>query len=398
MPPRLTTDPKYRHYKPKNLAVVRIDGRDHYLGRHGSPESWQAYYRLLAEWRTTGLAKHPAPAAGPPAQEPPSVNELLLGYWRHAQGYYRDQGGNPSRELDNVRDALKPLRRLYGLTPAADFGALALRSVREEMVRSGLARSTVNARVHRIRRAFRWGVSRELIPESVLTRLRSVDSLTAGRSEAREPEDVKPVPVADVEATLPFLPRPVAAMVRVQLLTGCRVGEVVAMRGCDLKTVGPNWEYRPAGHKNAWRGQVRVIPLGPKAREVVGGFLSGDIAAYLFSPRKAVEEHHAVRAAARRTKRTPSEDARRRAVTPGLGRAERYDRRTYRQAIVRACRRAGVPPWSPLQLRHTAGTLIRARYGLEATQAVLGHAKPDATLIYAERNLARAHGVAAEIG
>ena len=26
--------PKYRHYKPKNLGVVRIDGRDHYLGAH----------------------------------------------------------------------------------------------------------------------------------------------------------------------------------------------------------------------------------------------------------------------------------------------------------------------------------------------------------------------------
>ena len=38
--------PKYPHYKPKNLGVVRIDGRDHYLGgllpgnwssRNGSP-------------------------------------------------------------------------------------------------------------------------------------------------------------------------------------------------------------------------------------------------------------------------------------------------------------------------------------------------------------------------
>lgn len=42
-------DPKYRHYKPKNLAVVRIDGRDHYLGKYGSPESREKYHRLLAE-------------------------------------------------------------------------------------------------------------------------------------------------------------------------------------------------------------------------------------------------------------------------------------------------------------------------------------------------------------
>ena len=33
-------DPKYRQYRPKNLAVGRIDGRDFYLGRFDSPESW----------------------------------------------------------------------------------------------------------------------------------------------------------------------------------------------------------------------------------------------------------------------------------------------------------------------------------------------------------------------
>ena len=36
-------DPKYRHDKPKALAVVRIDGRDHSLGKYGSSESWERY-------------------------------------------------------------------------------------------------------------------------------------------------------------------------------------------------------------------------------------------------------------------------------------------------------------------------------------------------------------------
>ncbi len=50
--------PKYRHYKPKDLAVVRIDGKDHYLGKHGSPESWERYHRLLAE-RASGVTPPP---------------------------------------------------------------------------------------------------------------------------------------------------------------------------------------------------------------------------------------------------------------------------------------------------------------------------------------------------
>ena len=52
--------PKYRHYKPKDLAVVRIDGRDYYLGKFGSPESHEKYHRLLAEWRARGKLTPPA--------------------------------------------------------------------------------------------------------------------------------------------------------------------------------------------------------------------------------------------------------------------------------------------------------------------------------------------------
>jgi hypothetical protein len=42
--------------------------------------------------------------------------------------------------------------------------------------------------------------------------------------------------------------------------------------------------------------------------------------------------------------------------------------------------------------------VVRRRYGLEAAQAVLGHAKADTTEIYAEKNLALAAKVAIEIG
>ena len=46
--------PKYRHYKPKDLAVVRIDGRDVYLGKYNSPGSYEKYRRVVAEWLATG--------------------------------------------------------------------------------------------------------------------------------------------------------------------------------------------------------------------------------------------------------------------------------------------------------------------------------------------------------
>jgi hypothetical protein len=53
--------PKYRHYKPKDLAVVRIDGRDHYLGRFGSEESQEKYRRLVAGWLAGTPSACPTP-------------------------------------------------------------------------------------------------------------------------------------------------------------------------------------------------------------------------------------------------------------------------------------------------------------------------------------------------
>lgn len=292
---------------------------------------------------------------------------------------------------------MRPVRRLYGATPARSFGPLALRAVRDAMVKDGLARTTINGRVGRIRRAFKWAASVEMILASVAESLRTVDGLREGRTESREAPPVQSVPVERVEATLPLLPRPIAAMVRFQLLTGCRGGEVMAIRGCDLKTDDLVWEYRPGRHKSRWRGKARVIPLGPRAQEVVREFLKADPAAYLFSPSDTVAEVQGRRRASRKSRPTLSEKARRKDA-PGAGHGRRYKKGSYLQAVMRACRRAGVPHWSPLQLRHTAATTIRARYGLETAQTVLGHSRADVTQIYAERDLEKARAAMAEIG
>jgi integrase len=424
MPRRPAQAPKYRHYRPKDLAVVRIDGRDHYLGRHGSPESWERYHRILAERAISGRVvppPHPS-AAGPPPTDV-TVSEVILAFWKHAQGHYRHPDGTPSEELGNIKAALRPVRQLYGLTPAKDFGPLALQAVRDEMARSGLARTSINDRVNRVRRAFRWAASVELVPVAVVQALATVSGLQKGRTTAREPEPVGPVPIEDVEATLPFLSRPVAGLVRLQLLTGMRPGEACAMRGRDLTRGEGLWLYKPGSHKTAWRGKRREIPLGPRAMELVLGFMKGDPEAFLFSPAEAVAEHHASRSARRKTKPTPSERARR-APSPGSGRAGRYRRNTYLGAVNRACDRAFPHPtlsaikpsqrteaergelelwrkahrWHPNQLRHSAATTVRATFGLEAAQVVLGHARADTTEIYAERDLSKAAEVMRNIG
>lgn len=197
--------PSYRLHKPTNQAVVTLDGRDFYLGVYGSPKSRGEYDRLVVEWLTNGR-RLPGDASGGP-----TVNELLLAYLLHAEGYYR-KDGKPTRELENIRHAVRPLRRLYGHTLARDFGPLALKSLRASMVEAGLCRNEVNKRIGKIARVFRWAVENELVPASVHHGLKAVSGLKKGRSEARESEPVKPVPEAHVEAVQPFVARQVWAV------------------------------------------------------------------------------------------------------------------------------------------------------------------------------------------
>jgi hypothetical protein len=181
--------PSYRLHKARNRAVVTLDGRNHYLGPFGSPESREEYDRLIGEWLASG--RHAPPAPRDKSDLGLTVDELILRYWDFATGYYvRD--GQPARELDNIRDALRHLRKGYGPTPAAEFGPIALKAVRHGMVDAGLARNTVNARVGRLRRMFKWAVAEELVPPAVLQGLQAVGGLRAGRGASRRPAGSAP--------------------------------------------------------------------------------------------------------------------------------------------------------------------------------------------------------------
>jgi integrase len=202
-----------------------------------------------------------------------------------------------------------------------------------------------------------------------------------------------------------------------------RPGETRGMRGRDLAPGEEVWIYRPGSHKTAWRGKRREIPLGPKAVELIRGFLKADAEAFLFSPSDAVAEHNVRRRAGRKTKPTPSERGKR-VASPGSRHSSRYSRSSYRYAVLRACDKAFPHPtvrptrgrpvsndeladlaswreahrWHPNQLRHTVATEVRSRFGLEASQVVLGHSKADVTQVYAERDLTKAVEVMRLIG
>ncbi|MGB6042456.1 MAG: hypothetical protein WBF93_04780 [Pirellulales bacterium] len=82
--------PKYRHYKPKDLGVVRINGRDRYLGEFDSPESWEKYHRLVAKWISGDQIAIASNNSG--LVDDVTVNQVLLAYCKFARSYYVRDG------------------------------------------------------------------------------------------------------------------------------------------------------------------------------------------------------------------------------------------------------------------------------------------------------------------
>jgi len=381
--------PKYSQHKPWGKAVVTLSGREFYLGRFESRASREEYDRRIAEWLANGRHLQPEHEDRPAI----SMMELLLAYVKHAEVYYR-KDGKPTTEMGHVRCMLRVVRRLYGREWADSFGPLALKACREEFLRAGQKRLTVNQNVGRIKRMMRWAVEHELVGPSAAHALDAVRGLRRGRSEAPESEPVKPVPDEHVDAVLPHLSAAVRAMVELQRLTGMRSGEVVIMRGIDIDSSGSVWLYKPSQHKTQHHGHERVVPLGPKAQAILTPFLDRHEALPLFSPRDAEKARNAKRAmTARSRRRKPS-----RVKSSKRQPREAYDSSSYRRAIQRVCEKAGVPRWHPHQLRHNAATALREQFGIEAARVILGHRSAAVTEIYAEVNRSRAIEVMGQFG
>lgn len=386
--PKLTKAvPKYRKHRASGQAVVTILGKDHYLGPHGTKASRIEYDRLITEWLAAG--RHLPVQRGETGGL--TIAEVMARYLRHVRNYYV-KAGRPTDTQAHIKLVLRALRQSYGDTPAADFGPLRLKAIRERLLAAGNSRRYINTQIGRLVQMFKWAVEEELVPPSVYQALNAVSGLRKGKTTAPEPEAV-------VQATLPKLPEVVATMVLFQRATGCRPTEVCILRPIDVDRSGEVWEYRPESHKTEHHDRQRVILIGPKGQALLAPYLLREAEAYCFSPRDTVRKQRAERHANRRTPlscgNVPGSNRKRK---PKRVAGARYTRDSYRRAIHRACDLAGVEKWSPNRLRHSAATEIRKKYGLEATQVVLGHAAADVTQVYAERDLELARRVIGEVG
>jgi len=412
--------PAYRKHKQTGRAAVsiyRADGsRTEVIlpGKYGSDESKQEYERLLAQLRTNDGRLGPDLHT---VRIDLTVAELVLKFIEErVTPYYVDPiSKKPTREQANFRASLRPLTRLYGDRPASEFTPQSLCIVRQAMIdgnwmteaekqewtdagrKIGLARSTVNERIARIKLMFRWGAMMLQVPPSIAHGLATVDGLRRGRSAARESDPVAPVPIGIVEQTLPYLPPVVRDIVELLRLTGMRVGEAVILRGIDIDMTGEVWLFRPERHKNLYRGHYRVVAIGPRGQAIIRKYLKPMADALLFSPAEQAATIASQKRAARKTKVQPSQLCRKKA-RPKKKPGAQFDKDSVNHAIRAACKRGGIPRWHTHQLRHTAALEISRQHGLEAARAVLGHKTVQMSAHYSGLDTTMAADVMGKIG
>lgn len=372
--------PKYRRHSLRDVAFVEWKSERIYLpGLHNSAESKKAYRKFLTEH---ALAEPPVRRT---ADARLTVAGLVTLYLDHAREIY--PGDNS--EYHNCRHALLPLAATFGAVAAAEFGPLKLKEYQKQLATPERRRTYVNATIGKIRRAFAWAVSEELIPSSVLEGLKTVAGIRAGQSKAKESPAREAVPWGHVEPILKHLPPLVRAMTLLQWYVGPRSKSICLSTREQFDTSGELWTWRPR-HKTESMGKEVVLPIGKRCQAVLLPFIE------TAKPGQPIFDPRTLRSNRRYN--------------------DQYSSNTYRQAVRRAIHKENalraafnvgkkkseqlsiIPLWTPHQLRHSVGTEVREEFGVEAAQAMLGHAKIDSTQLYSRRRQKLAEDVARKRG
>ena len=349
--------PVYGFHSTSGQARTTVNGKRISLGVYGSPESKARYDEVLAQWEA-------AKASGKtPKLTNITVGRLAILFLEFARTEY-SKNGKPSAEFDNFRQALRSLTQVYVGCRVIDFGPKKLKLLVSSMVEQGLAQSTINNRLRRIKQAFDWGVSEELFSAEIALALKSVRGLRRGKTKAKPPSPKPPVAIEHVDAIKSHVTRPIWGLIQFALLTGCRPSEACVVRWSEIDKSGAVWVYQPSQHKTEHHSKSRMIAIGPKAQQLLNSFRELSRSDYVFDPQVGLEEF---------VRTNYGEHATARKV------GERYTKDSLYTAIQNACDKAGMPRWSPGQLRKTRATEARRESGLEVAQGILGHSSKSTT-------------------
>ena len=390
MPKLNNRPPKYSQLN--GYAVVYVQGKPKYLGGlYNSPESLIAYSHFVAELQTNSAALIPVGEKDKVA----TIRELNAAFLDYAKENMTPVNYSFYRVI-----ILDFISKLYDTTLVNEFSPRSLKLVRAEMIKSRrFSRKVVNRCVKGVIYIFGWGVENEIVQESTWNTLKAVKSLQEGHHGTFENKEREPVPDEVVRRTLPSMPPTLRAMVQLQRILGMRPSEIFNMRVGDIDTTRGNglWYYVPGSYKTSrFVGKI-TFPLGIPEQELITPYLEGKRPENaVFSPRTAMAERNTEKRANRKTKVSPSQEARDKERSQKPSRwNEFYNRDSYRQAIQHAIDKGNrtlsddekIPRWYPYALRHTAATIVETEVGLDQASALLGHRTPQITRRYSKAQL-----------
>lgn len=317
---------------------VRICGKCHYLGSNKA-EAEQKYRELVLEkYGPTNFRSKLSP-------DGITVYELLTKYIADRLSVCAPQWHKKKQQM--YEQMKKSAIELYGHLPAEDFGPKAYKAVRQDMCKPAPkpkkwqgkdTRSVtyVNWLCSKLKGAWKWGVSDELVSESSYRRLLSVPDLEPGDYGLTDGKDVQPVTAELFRKTLTFLSGDCSDFLTLLWMTGARPGELIGLTPAELERDGMHLVYRPKHHKTKKKNKLRAIVFNAEGEAIL--------------------------------KRHWPE-----------GNTERFFAgfsctASVRNSVYSACKRAKLPLWHPYQLRHAAVTRIALEHGKEVASAVAGHA------------------------
>lgn len=289
------------------------------------------------------------------AHAPPlSLRSLADLHDAHALKYYRRRDGSPTREHLNYRSVLDRFVRFAGdASPASKINRHQVRAWLDQLAAEQLTRTYIAACLRKLRTVVRWAADLDYLPLTICADLSLVRAPAPGRSQAKEPTTPQPAALQTFAQLLPHLPTWARSVLHLQMLTGARPSELLELRQREIHT-DSSPRLVPTQHKNAHRNKPRVIPLSPQALNVIEPW---------------------------RRPFTPDDFV----FNSSRSSTGRFSIEGYRSALKRAAKAAGLNVASllPYDARRAAAIAARSRAGLDAAQALLGHAHASTTEIYA---------------
>ncbi len=305
---------------------------------------------------------------------------------------------NPPKNKSDYNNVVKAFELLLELFPNADtanFTANQLLIFRNNLARrvsekTGKTFSIdyVNKLVKFVRSVFNWGMNPNtkalseadmvppLVSETLGFALSKVPLLQPG--EGRANPERKDVPDEHIEAALKVLPPVIADILRIQLLTAMRPGEVCKMRVGDIKRSredfamlgrldfsGEMWLDELAEHKTAKKIGKKLIFLGAEEQKILRRYLQGrdsDPATPLF----------------------------------GNKRGRPMSGRVYSNAVKNVIAEHGLPKFVPYLMRHSNVSRNSLAFGQDVARAVVGHTTCAMTQRYDHSDLEKAFEVVKE--